>query len=426
LKSLARILAVVLIVAMAGAFLWHKAASDLPRYPEQGDPGDDGSSTRPAKPNWVASEVEVARGATIARLLQDQGLEYSEALQLVAAAKPIHDLERIRLGEVLTIRKEPESKRMVGLVYPLDRYGEQHMVVRRGAGPDFVARREARQVRLEPTTLGGVVTESLWATREELGLSAENIVALAGVFEWEVDFNTQVRAGDTFRVVLDEVLDAESGERLRYGTIHAAEYVNAGQVYRGIRYTDAEDKVGYFNEEGMSTKKMFLKSPLKFSRISSGFSRKRFHPVLKKWRAHNGIDYAAGRGTPVRAIGRGKVVYAGTKGGYGKHVRVRHNARYSSSYSHLSRIAVKRGQMVDQGQLVGKVGSTGLATGPHLHFEFYVNGGYTNFLAQKFPRTEPIAKSEREAFQTQLERMMPLLVESTPTGTTAAGTDGSP
>lgn len=416
----------VLIVAMAGAFLWHKAASDLPRYPEQGDPGDDGSSTRPAKPNWVASEVEVARGATIARLLQDQGLEYSEALQLVAAAKPIHDLERIRLGEVLTIRKEPESKRMVGLVYPLDRYGEQHMVVRRGAGPDFVARREARQVRLEPTTLGGVVTESLWATREELGLSAENIVALAGVFEWEVDFNTQVRAGDTFRVVLDEVLDAESGERLRYGTIHAAEYVNAGQVYRGIRYTDAEDKVGYFNEEGMSTKKMFLKSPLKFSRISSGFSRKRFHPVLKKWRAHNGIDYAAGRGTPVRAIGRGKVVYAGTKGGYGKHVRVRHNARYSSSYSHLSRIAVKRGQMVDQGQLVGKVGSTGLATGPHLHFEFYVNGGYTNFLAQKFPRTEPIAKSEREAFQTQLERMMPLLVESTPTGTTAAGTDGSP
>jgi len=417
---------VVLIVAMAGAFLWHKAASDLPRYPEQGDPGDDGSSTRPAKPNWVASEVEVARGATIARLLQDQGLEYSEALQLVAAAKPIHDLERIRLGEVLTIRKEPESKRMVGLVYPLDRYGEQHMVVRRGAGPDFVARREARQVRLEPTTLGGVVTESLWATREELGLSAENIVALAGVFEWEVDFNTQVRAGDTFRVVLDEVLDAESGERLRYGTIHAAEYVNAGQVYRGIRYTDAEDKVGYFNEEGMSTKKMFLKSPLKFSRISSGFSRKRFHPVLKKWRAHNGIDYAAGRGTPVRAIGRGKVVYAGTKGGYGKHVRVRHNARYSSSYSHLSRIAVKRGQMVDQGQLVGKVGSTGLATGPHLHFEFYVNGGYTNFLAQKFPRTEPIAKSEREAFQTQLERMMPLLVESTPTGTTAAGTDGSP
>lgn len=419
----------VLVVVVIGALLWQREVSELPQYPTSDSPQTDKAAPLPeAQPEptpWTASEVTVGRGATIAKLLQDQGLEYSEALQLVEAARPIHNLERIRLGETLIIRRDQRTERVVGLVYPLDRYGEQKMVLRRGSGAEFVARREARTVRLVPKRLSGVVTESLWATREQLGLSAENIVALAGVFEWEVDFNTQVREGDTFRVVLDEVLDAESGERLRYGTIHAAEYVNAGQIYRGIRYVDSEDKVGYFNEEGMSTKKMFLKSPLKFSRISSGFSRKRFHPVLKKWRAHNGVDYAAGRGTPVRAIGRGKVVYAGTKGGYGKHVRVRHNARYSSSYSHLSRIAVKRGQMVDQGQLVGKVGSTGLATGPHLHFEFYVNGGYTNFLAQKFPRTEPIADSERDAFNARLAQILPLLVDA-PSANSASPEPASP
>jgi murein DD-endopeptidase MepM/ murein hydrolase activator NlpD len=153
---------------------------------------------------------------------------------------------------------------------------------------------------------------------------------------------------------------------------------------------------------------MFLKSPLKFSRISSGFGR-RFHPVLKTWRSHNGVDYAAPRGTAVRAIGRGTVNFSGAKGGYGKHVRVRHTRKYQSSYSHLSRIAVRNGAVVEQGQLIGYVGSTGLATGPHLHFEFYVNGAYTDFRRQTFPRTEPISDEERPAFERLRDEIAPQL-----------------
>ena len=158
----------------------------------------------------------------------------------------------------------------------------------------------------------------------------------------------------------------------------------------------------------MSSKKMFLKSPLKFSRISSGFG-KRFHPILKQTRDHNGIDYAASTGTPVRAIGRGTVTYSGTKGGYGKHVRIKHSSKYGSSYSHLSRINVRKGEIVEQGQLVGKVGTTGMSTGPHLHFEFYVDGVFTNFLVQKFPRTEPISESERPAFEALRDELAPRL-----------------
>jgi murein DD-endopeptidase MepM/ murein hydrolase activator NlpD len=229
------------------------------------------------------------------------------------------------------------------------------------------------------------------------------------VFEWEIDFNTGVRAGDSFSMVIEAILDADSGEHIRYGEVLAAEYINSGTSFRGFRYVDSEGRLGYYNEAGLSTKKMFLKSPLKFSRISSGFSKRRYHPVLKRWRAHNGIDYAASRGTPVRAIGGGRVKFNGKKGGYGKHVRVRHNGTYSSSYSHLSRIAVRRGQVVSQGQVIGYVGSTGLATGPHLHFEFYVHGAYVNFRRQKFPRTDPIEKAERVAFDAAIAGLLPLL-----------------
>jgi murein DD-endopeptidase MepM/ murein hydrolase activator NlpD len=210
-------------------------------------------------------------------------------------------------------------------------------------------------------------------------------------------------------MVVEAVEDAETGERLRLDTVLAAEYETAaGKSFVGVRYEDDEGKVGYFDTEGHSSKKMFLKSPLKFSRVSSRFGS-RYHPVLKKWRAHKGTDYAAGSGTAIRAIGRGVVEYRGTKGGYGRHVRVKHNGTYSSSYSHLSKYKAKSGQVVEQGDVIGYVGSSGLATGPHLHFEFYVRGKQVDFLSQQFPRSEPIAESERVAFEAVRDAVLPTL-----------------
>lgn len=357
---------------------------------------------------WTDAEVTVKSGQVITKILQDAGLDYAEALGVVNAAVEIHDLAKIRAGEDLTLRTLNDTGALIGVIYPLDRFGERRLIVRKG-DTGWVAEEEARATTAVVVPQAGIVTSSLWGACEKLGLGADSIVQLAGIFEWEIDFNTQIRGGDSFRMLIESVRDAETGEHLRYGKILAAEFTSSGTAFEGFRFEDKDGKVGYFNAEGLSSKKMFLKSPLKFSRISSGFSRKRFHPILKKWRSHNGTDYAAGKGTPVRSIGRGTVTFSGTKGGYGKHVRVKHNGKYASSYSHLSKRAVSNGTVVSQGQVIGYVGSTGLATGPHLHFEFYVNGKYANFQRQQFPRTEPINEGERPAFEALRDELAPQL-----------------
>ena len=386
---------------------------------------DDADSDAPAEPTptatpaptpeptptplpWTESEVTVRSGQVITKILQDQGLDYADALALVSSATDIHDLAKIRAGEALTLRTDRNSGALVGVVYPLDRFGERRLIVEHD-GEGWVAQEEARATEAVVVPVAGTVTSSLWAACSALGLGADTIVGLSGIFEWEIDFNTQIRKGDSFRMLVESVRDAASGEHLRYGRILGADFTSSGTTFQGVRFEDSEGKVGYFNAEGMSSKKMFLKSPLKFSRVSSSFSRKRYHPILKKWRSHNGTDYAAGHGTPVRAIGRGTVTFSGTKGGYGKHVRLKHSGKYGSSYSHLSKRTVSNGQVVEQGQLVGYVGSTGLATGPHLHFEFYVNGKYSNFQKQTFPRTEPISAKERPAFEALRDALLPQL-----------------
>ncbi len=363
----------------------------------------------PAPPPWIEEDVAIRSGAVITSLLQDQGLDYSDALAVVQSAIEIHDLARIRAGESVTVRKDTNDGSFLGLVYPLDRFEERRLVVMRDEAGGFEALEEARAVTRVPTPVVGQVEGSLWATGMNMGLSAENLVHLAGIFEWEIDFNTQIRPGDRFRLMVEDIQDAETGEHLRFDSILAAEYeTHTGTSFLGIRYEDKEEKVGYFNAEGLASRKMFLKSPLKFSRVSSKFGS-RYHPVLKKWRAHKGTDYAAGSGTPVRAIGRGTVAFKGTKGGYGRHVRVKHGGKYASSYSHLSRYAVSSGQVVEQGEVIGYVGSSGLATGPHLHFEFYVNNGQVDFLRQQFPRSEPIDASERADFEAVRDTILPEL-----------------
>jgi murein DD-endopeptidase MepM/ murein hydrolase activator NlpD len=362
----------------------------------------------PPPPLWTDEDVTVGNGDFISTLLQSQGLSYSDSLGLVEVSKTIHNLEKIRRGDVFTFRRANPSGEFLGLSYPLDRHNEERLVVLRDEAGEFIASRDKKLFETHLVARAGRINGSLWQTVTEMNLGWATAANLAAIFEWELDFNTQVREGDSFRVLVEELRDPTTDELVRYGKIHAAEYINSGTSFVGIRYEDSAGDVGFFNAEGMSSKKMFLKSPLKFSRVSSGFGR-RFHPILKRWRSHNGTDYAAPRGTPIRSIGRGKISYSGTKGGYGKHVRVKHNGKYSSSYSHLSRITVRNGTTVRQGDIIGYVGSTGLATGPHLHFEFYVNGKYADYTRQRFARTEPIAKSERAGFEKLRDQVLPEL-----------------
>ncbi|RLE11625.1 hypothetical protein DRJ04_07695 [Candidatus Aerophobetes bacterium] len=250
----------------------------------------------------------------------------------------------------------------------------------------------------------GKVRSSLYDAMKKEGLDNELILKFADIFSWEVDFLTDPRQGDTFELIWERYVSLE-GKVLMEGRILAAEYINQGKSYTAIFYRDPEGHQGYFTPEGTSLRKSFLRSPLNYRRISSYFSYRRFHPILKIYRPHPGIDYAAPTGTPVSSIGEGVVIFAGWKGGFGRFVKIKHPNGYITSYGHLSRIAkgIRRGKKVAQGQVIGYVGATGLATGPHLDFRIAKNGRYLNFLRLKLPRAASVKSVYLEDFNKHKE-----------------------
>ena len=232
---------------------------------------------------------------------------------------------------------------------------------------------------------------------------------LAEVFGWDIDFALDIRKGDQFRVLFEEkYLD---GKRIGDGEILAAEFTNNGYTFAAVRYEDSKGDVNYFTPEGRSMRKAFLRSPVDFRRISSGFTRERFHPVLGVKRPHRGTDYAAKTGTPIKAAGDGKVIWRGTKGGYGRTVIIQHGGNITTLYGHMSKYNrnVKKGSRVKQGQTIGYVGMSGTATGPHLHYEFRVAGVHKNPQTVKLPAAQPIAKRERANFNKVANDMIALL-----------------
>ena len=237
--------------------------------------------------------------------------------------------------------------------------------------------------------MGGVINDNLISSigngRERLSLALN----LSDIFAWDIDFTTDLRRGDTFKIIVEELY--QDNKFKKYGKIIAAEFMNDGKSYQAYRF-EHNGKAGYYDNEGNSLKRAFLKAPLSFRRVSSGFSSGRFHPVLKRYRPHHGIDYAAPAGTPVSAVGDGTVAFSGYKGDYGKLVTIRHPNGYKTYYGHLSRIGkgIAPGVKVAQEEVIGYVGATGLATGPHLHYEMRVNEAPFNPLRLKLPNGEPI------------------------------------
>ncbi|HEY7412186.1 MAG TPA: M23 family metallopeptidase [Vicinamibacteria bacterium] len=361
---------------------------------------------RPALPTLEPPFARVHRGtvernATLQSLLGE--VMRPEAMhRMVEAARPLHNLARLSVGHPFALTLGPDGI-LTAFSYGID---ELRLLRVRRQGDSFTAQVVTRDHEVRTETVAGVIRSSLFAAVEEAGEKDQFALDLAAIYEYDVDFNTELQPGDAFRVALDKVY--VEGRFSHYGQVLAAEFQRGDRLIRAVRFEAARGPE-YYTPEGVPLRKTFLRSPLKFSRISSRFTRSRFHPVLKRSRPHLGVDYAAPVGTPVRAAADGVVTLAGWHGGYGKTVRLRHGRGLETLYGHLSRIHVRGGQRVVQGDLIGAVGSTGLSTGPHLDYRTMKNGVFVNPLTIQPPPPEPVPAALRAAFDAARDRQLALL-----------------
>lgn len=347
-------------------------------------------------------QAVVNKGDNLALIFSRHGVNAGDLHKVMTLGAAVNTLKRIHPGQVLHLRAGADG-RLQELRYEESPTLGLHVT---REGDEFAATSIHRIPDRQNAHASAVIDSSLFMAGQKANLSDSMIMDLAGIFGWDVDFALDIRQGDRFTVLYDQLyLD---GERIGDGHILAAEFVNQGRTYRAVRYTDAEGRTDYYTPDGHSLRKAFLRTPVELSRISSHFNLKRKHPVLNRIRAHKGVDYAAPTGTPIKVTGDGRVTFRGVKGGYGNVVIVQHGSEYSTLYAHLSGFAkgVNTGTRVRQGQTIGYLGMTGLATGPHLHYEFLVNGVHRNPLTVKFPDALPIDKRFRQDFAQHAESMM--------------------
>lgn len=262
--------------------------------------------------------------------------------------------------------------------------------------------------RIESGVKEMVISSSLWESGLAAGMRPTQIGNLAKIFEYDVDFNTELVKGAVLRIVADTLTDEDG--RVRVGDIRAALLQNGKDSFVSLRFRDSSGQVGWFAPDGLGRRKPFLRSPLAFSRVTSSFSKGRYHPILQKTRPHYGVDLGAPAGTPVRAVADGVVTDASYHGGHGNYIELDHEGPYGTSYSHLSAILVKRGQKVHQGDVIGRVGSTGLSTGPHLHYQFTVNGRYVDPMTTVLPLSGgEMSVADKAAFDALKAELLPQL-----------------
>jgi murein DD-endopeptidase MepM/ murein hydrolase activator NlpD len=338
-------------------------------------------------------EVIVRRNDTLDAIFRRLELNVADLASLRSAPQVRKSLDRLRPGDVIKLTHlngEIES-----LTRPVNET-DTLAVMRLADG--FDASIITNPLETTMVALEGTVRSSLFEAVNQAGGSDQLAIDLAEVFRYDIDFVNEVRAGDQFKVYYEQ--RHQDGTFVRDGSILAAEFVNRGRAYRAVRYVMPDGKAEYFTPEGQSLRKAFLRFPVEFARISSGFSSARRHPILNRVRAHKGIDFAAPVGTPVKAAGAGRVQFAGIRGGYGNVVVVAHSGGVTTLYGHLSRFApgLSAGDRVQQGQLLGRVGMSGLATGPHLHYEYRINGVHRDPARATMPKAEPIPPQLRQDF----------------------------
>jgi murein DD-endopeptidase MepM/ murein hydrolase activator NlpD len=353
----------------------------------------------------LPTEKRVPAGQNFVAALQNFGLSPEDAASASAAAQHAFNLRQVRAGNTVTVNRSVDGD-LREIDYKID---ADRMLKIFPAQRGFSAEIKEIPSKLEVTVVTGQIDDSLFNAVAQAGESAELAMHLAQIFGYDLDFYTDPRRGDTFRVVLEKKKYSR-GQFAGYGKILAAEYSNGGKKYHALLFHDELGRPAYYNADGKSLQKVFLRSPLKFSApVTSHFSRARFHPILKTVRAHMGTDYGAPVGTPVQTIGTGRVVFAGRKGGEGNMVQIAHPNGYETMYLHLSRMYVRNGERVEIGKTIGLVGSTGLSTGPHLDFRILQRGQYKNFEKLGLPPSDPITKKNLPEFSAIREKWLPLL-----------------
>jgi murein DD-endopeptidase MepM/ murein hydrolase activator NlpD len=335
-------------------------------------------------------------------LLQQFGIDPVTSARVIASAQSVFNLRHLRAGNQVAVGRSVLGE-LRAVRYRIDT--DRVLMISPQAG-DFHSAIETIPSETQVAGVAGEIHGSLFDAVIDAGEKPELAMRLADIFGWDLDFYTDPRPGDTFRVVVEKKIVANN-EPASYGRILAAEYDNSGRAYRAVLFHDPLGHPAYYTPDGKSMKKAFLHSPLKFAApITSHFSTHRFHPILKEYRPHLGIDYGAPTGTPVQTIGDGRVVFAGLKGGSGNLIEIQHSNGYTTYYMHLSRILVHNGEHVEQGERIGLVGMTGLATGPHLDFRIQRRGEFLNFERLPLPPSDPVAKRDWDEFTTSRDRAM--------------------
>jgi len=350
----------------------------------------------PMNESSLVTSTTFRRGETMYEILLSAGISSQKTNSLVGALKPLFDPRRCKYGDLVKLRKQPDG-RLIFEYFPnsLDYY-----VVEELESGEFSARKEKIPQRSVFVGAKATVQSSVYESMRGVGVDPELINRYADIFAWQIDFFTDPRKGDTIQLIWERYLSPDN-EVLVEGRVLAARYVNQGKNYTAVFSRDETGHFDYYSLDGESLRRSFLRSPLNYRRISSYFSWRRLHPILKIYRPHLGIDYAAPQGTPVSTIADGKVIFAGWKGDNGNLVKIKHAQSYTSSYGHFSRIAtgVRGGEEVKQGQIIGYVGTTGLSTGPHLDFRVTKNGRYVNFLEMDFPAADPVNPKYSKDFE---------------------------
>lgn len=336
--------------------------------------------------------VTVSPGQSLDIIFREQGFSAKILHEILALNDETRRLKKIRPGDLFEFQRHQDNS-LKRMRYAMD---EANYLIVEHDGHEAMASTQSRQMNTEPTETSGTITSSLFLAGKQAGLGDGMIMKLANLFGWDIDFVLDIREGDRFYLVYEKIY--RDGNFLRDGEIIGATFINQGEKFQAIRF-DIDGQSQYFAPDGHNMRKAFLRAPLNFSYISSNFNPKRYHPILKRVKAHNGIDYRAPKGTPVIAAGDGKVIRSDYSKYNGHHVFIQHANSIVTKYLHFTKRTVNRGQRVKQGQLIGYVGSTGLAQAPHLHYEFLLNGVHRNPRTIALPTANPLGEAQLVEFQ---------------------------
>lgn len=372
---------------------------ELPDLPMQSSIVRD--NIQQALPSW--QQVQIANGDSMSLIAKRENIPAGDIFAVMKSKAAAKQLRNIRAGKKIRYQLDDDGK-LSALEYDIS--DSKRLEVTRTEDATFNSSIVKREFQTTQTQTYGTIKSSMYKAALDAGLSDNLIMELANIFGYDIDFTLDVRTGDSFQVVWEEKY--RDGEKVKDGNILAASFINKNRVITALRYDFEDGSNGYYSPKGKSLKKAFLRSPVHFTRISSRFNPNRLHPIFKTVRPHRGVDYAARTGTPVYSAGDGKVIFRGNKRGYGNVVIVQHGSKYQTLYAHLSKFnrSAKNGSHVKQGQTIGYVGQTGWATGPHLHYEFRVNGVHRNPLTVKLPTAEPLAKQHLADFKTKTSPLL--------------------